>query len=82
MITTSSLDAFFPCSFLLLFFYLAYCYQSSLFIGFYDHELPIDNFSRGVFKRKNRFPWMRGNRQGVVYLNVTSSFRSNVTHAS
>ena len=34
-----------------------------MFTGFYDHELPIDNFSRGIF-RKNRFPWLRAQRKG------------------
>ncbi|XP_074635463.1 solute carrier family 12 member 9-like isoform X2 [Acropora palmata] len=42
---------------------------NTLVLGFYDHELPHDNFSRGVFK-KRRFPWMRNNRQDEIQRSV------------
>ena len=47
-----------------------------MFTGFYDHELPIDNFSRGIF-RKNRFPWLRAQRKGKkVFSLIFSRFKN------
>ncbi|XP_068681220.1 solute carrier family 12 member 9-like isoform X2 [Montipora foliosa] len=53
---------------------------NTLILGFYDHELPIDNFSRGVFKKKNRFPWMRGNRQDEMQRSVQLQLPPLRTH--
>jgi len=52
---------------------------NTLILGFYDHELPIDNFSRGIF-RKNRFPWMRGNRKDEIHRSVQLQLPPLRTH--
>ncbi|XP_015753695.1 PREDICTED: solute carrier family 12 member 9-like [Acropora digitifera] len=52
---------------------------NTLVLGFYDHELPRDNFSRGVFK-KRRFPWMRNNRQDEIQRSVQLQLPPLRTH--
>lgn len=52
---------------------------NTLVLGFYDHELPCDNFSRGVFK-KRRFPWMRNNRQDEIQRSVQLQLPPLRTH--
>ncbi|KAL9981220.1 hypothetical protein ACROYT_G009894 [Oculina patagonica] len=52
---------------------------NTLVLGFYDHELPLESFSRGIF-RKQRFPWMRGQRKDEIYRSVQLQLPPLRTH--
>ncbi|KAM7443073.1 hypothetical protein ABFA07_008158 [Porites harrisoni] len=52
---------------------------NTLVLGFYDHELPTDNFSRGIF-RKNRFPWLRAQRKDEILRSVQLQLPPLRTH--
>lgn len=52
---------------------------NTLILGFFDHELPVECFSRGIY-RKNRFPWMRGQRKDEIYRSVQLQLPPLRTH--
>ncbi|KAJ7377254.1 hypothetical protein OS493_030065 [Desmophyllum pertusum] len=52
---------------------------NTLVLGFFDHELPMESFSRGIF-RKQRFPCMRGQRKDEIYRSVQSQLPPLRTH--
>lgn len=52
---------------------------NTLILGFYDHELPTESFSRGIF-RKPRLPFMRVQRKDEIYRSVLLQLPPLRTH--
>ncbi|XP_058945660.2 solute carrier family 12 member 9 isoform X1 [Pocillopora verrucosa] len=52
---------------------------NTLILGFYDHELPVESFSRGIF-RKPRLPFMRVQKKDEIYRSVQLQLPPLRTH--